>query len=111
MDMESLKLMNQDMVKLDRFDESNFSRWQDKMKFLLTTLEIFYILAPNLPHIPEDPKLSEDGTLPDQAKVDEVCNQRKRKEEDELLCRGHILNILSDRLYDYFQQMKTAKEI
>ncbi|KAK1394158.1 Zinc finger, CCHC-type [Heracleum sosnowskyi] len=111
MEMESLKLMNQDMVKLDRFGGSNFSCWQDKMKFLLTTLKIFYILAPDLPHIPEEPKPSEDGTLPDQAKVDEVRNQRKQREEDELLCRGHILNTLSDRLNDYFQQIKTTKEI
>ena len=111
MDMESLKLMNQDMVKLDRFDGNNFSRWQDKMKFLLTALKIFYILDPDLPPVPEEPKPSEDGTLPDQATVDDVRKQRKQRGEDELLCRGHILNTLSDRLYDYFQQMKTAKEI
>ena len=111
MEMESLKLMNQDMVKLDRFDGSNFSRWQDKMKFLLTALKIFYILDPNLSPMPEEPKPSEDGTLPDQTKVDEVRKQRKQREEDELLCRGYILNTLSDRLYEYFQQMKTAKEI
>ena len=111
MDMESLKLMNQDMVKLDRFDGNNFSRWQDKMKFLLTALKIFYILNPDLPPVPEEPKPSEDGTLPDQATVDDVRKQRKQRGEDELLCRGHILNTLSDRLYDYFQQMKTAKEI
>ncbi|KAK1398893.1 hypothetical protein POM88_008756 [Heracleum sosnowskyi] len=111
MDMESLKLMNQDMVKLDRFDGSNFLRWQDKMKFLLTALKIFYILATDFPPIPEDPKPSEDGTLPDQAKVDEVRNQRKQMEKDELLCRGHILNTLCDWLYNYFKQMKTTKEI
>ena len=33
------KMMNQDFVKLDKFDGSNFIRWQDKMKFLLTRSE------------------------------------------------------------------------
>ena len=40
------KMMNQDFVKLDKFDGSNFIRWQDKMKFLLTALKIFYVLDP-----------------------------------------------------------------
>ena len=47
------KMMNQDFVKLDKFDGSNFIRWQDKMKFLLTTLKIFYVLDPNLQPIPD----------------------------------------------------------
>ena len=42
------KMMNQDFVKLDKFDGSNFIRWQDKMKFLLTALKIFYVLYLNL---------------------------------------------------------------
>ena len=36
---------------------------------------------------------------------------RKKREEDELLCRGHILNNLSGRLYDLFTSIKSAKEI
>ena len=42
------KMINQDFVKLDKFDSSNFIRWQDKIKFLLTALKIFYVLNPNL---------------------------------------------------------------
>ena len=84
------KTMNQDFVKLDKFDGSNFIRWQDKMKFLLTVLKIFYVLDPNLQPIqsptPEDTK--------------QLKEQRIKREEDELVCRGHILNTLSDRLYD-----------
>ncbi|KAL6315951.1 hypothetical protein AAG906_013785 [Vitis piasezkii] len=40
--------MNQDLVRLDRFDGSNFTRWQEKVRFLLTALKIFYILDPTL---------------------------------------------------------------
>ncbi|KAL5551516.1 hypothetical protein UlMin_001692 [Ulmus minor] len=31
--------------------------------------------------------------------------------EDEVMCRGHILNTLSDKLYDFYNSMKTPKEI
>ncbi|GAV60169.1 UBN2_2 domain-containing protein [Cephalotus follicularis] len=102
--------MNQDMVKLDRFDGNNFARWQDKMIFLLTALKIYYILDPNLlpieEHVPTD-----DGTQPSVEAIDKVIKEKKKREEDELLCRGHILNTLSDRLYDLFTEMKSAKEI
>ncbi|KAK3010232.1 hypothetical protein RJ639_010922 [Escallonia herrerae] len=39
-----IKMMNQELIKLDQFDGSNFGRWQDKAKFLLTALKIVYIL-------------------------------------------------------------------
>ena len=37
--------------------------------------------------------------------------QRKKWEEDELICRWHILNTRSDRLYDLYTSMKSPKEI
>jgi hypothetical protein len=45
-------MVNQELVKLNRFDGINFVRWKDKMMFLLTTLKISYILDPNLLEIP-----------------------------------------------------------
>ena len=99
--MESKAVMNQEFVKLDRFDGTNFMRWKDKMMFLLTVLKISYILDPNLPDLPA--ATSED--------IDQVKKDRTKREEDELLCRGHILNNLSDRLYDLFTSVKSAKEI
>uniref|UniRef100_A0A2N9JAE7 CCHC-type domain-containing protein n=1 Tax=Fagus sylvatica TaxID=28930 RepID=A0A2N9JAE7_FAGSY len=95
------KMMNQDFVKLDKFDGSNFIRWQDKMKFLLTALKIFYVLDPNLQPI-------SDPTPQD---TEQLKQQRIKREEDELVCRGHILNTLSDRLYDLFTTMTSPKEI
>jgi hypothetical protein len=35
----SIKVLNQDFVRHDRFDEQNFTRWQQKM-FFLTTLKL-----------------------------------------------------------------------
>ena len=97
----TIKLMNQDLVKLDRFDGTNFTRWQDKLKFLLTALKIFYVLDPELTPIPEP--TNEDS--------DEVKAERKKRREDELICRGHILNALSDRLYDLYTDTQSAVEI
>jgi hypothetical protein len=95
------KMMNQDFVKLDKFDGSNFIRWQDKMKFLLTALKIFYVLDPYLQPIPD----------PTPQDTEQLKQQRIKREEDELVCRGHILNTLSDQLYDLFTTMTSPKEI
>ena len=89
MEGETIKIMNQDLVRLDRFDGSNFTRWQDKVRFLLTTLKIFYILDPTLAPLPE----------PKENDTPQVVAARKKREEDEFICRGHILNTLFNRLY------------
>ena len=97
----ALKFITQDYFRLDRFDGTNFVRWQDKIRFLLTTLKVFYVLDKDLKTL-EEPK--EDDTQ-------EVVKERKKHEEDELICRGHILNALSNRLYDLYTNTKTAKKI
>ncbi|KAM6541489.1 hypothetical protein CsatB_005936 [Cannabis sativa] len=101
MEGETIKMMNQDLVRLDRFDGSNFTRWQDKVRFLLTTLKIAYILESTLEPLPAQ---SEKDTP-------EMVEKRRKREEDNLLCRGHILNALSDRLYDLYTNTNSAKEI
>ena len=100
-DILALKMLNHELVKLDRFDETNFSRWKDKMKFLLTALKLFYVLDSNLMPFPT---ASDENT-------NEIKAQRKKREQDELICRGHILNTLSDLLYDLYISMKSLKEI
>ena len=100
-DITGFKVINQDFVKLDRFDGTNFTRWLDKMKFLLTALKIFYVLDPSLNSLP-DP-ISKD--------TDVVNAERKKREEDKLVCRGHILNTLYDRLYDLFTAIESPQEI
>ena len=101
MENETIKLMNQDFVRLDRFDGMNFTRWQDKLKFMLTALKIFYVLDPSLPPILE----------PNENDSDEVNALRNIRKEDEIICKGHILNALSDRLYDFYIMEPSAKEI
>ena len=73
------------------------------MMFLLTALKISYILDPNLSEIP----------APKDEDTEQLKADRKKREEDELLCRGYIVivNNLSDRLYDLFTSIKSVKEI
>ena len=88
-------------VHLDRFDGTNFTRWKGKLFFLLTVLKVAYVLDPKLEPFPEP---REDDT-------EVVKAARKRREDDELMCRGHILNTLSDRLYDLYNSMTSPVEI
>ena len=99
--MATFEMINQDFVKLDKFDGTNFTRWKDKLKFLLTALKIAYILDPNLSKLP----------TPTDEDTEQVKVEHKKREEDEVVCRGHILNTLSNRLYDLFTSMKSPKEI
>ncbi|GAV81422.1 hypothetical protein CFOL_v3_24877, partial [Cephalotus follicularis] len=99
------------MVKLDRFNGNNYTCWKDKMLFLLTALKISYILDSSLEPISEELAASDDGTQPSALEIEQTKIKRKKCEEDELLCRGDILNTLSDMLYDLFIGMQTAKEI
>ncbi|RVW41792.1 hypothetical protein CK203_107624 [Vitis vinifera] len=84
MEGETIKIMNQDLVRLDRFDGSNFTRWQDKVRFLLTALKIFYILDPTLAPLPE----------PKENDTPQVVAARKKREEDELICRGYPIGYM-----------------
>jgi len=78
--------------------------------FLLTALKISYILDPSLAPI-EDPKPTIEGGQPSVKAIERFNKEKKKHEKDGLLCRGHILNTLSNRLYDLFTEVKSAREI
>ncbi|URD81148.1 hypothetical protein MUK42_00250 [Musa troglodytarum] len=71
------------------------------MKFMLTTLKIFYVFDQNLQPIPN----------PTDNDTDEVKAERKKRNEDEVMYRGHILNTLSNQLYDLYAMEPSAKAI
>nr|CAD1841780.1 unnamed protein product [Ananas comosus var. bracteatus] len=100
------KVINQDYVKLDRFDGTNFNRWKDKMLFFLTVLNVAYVLDPDDNSVENT---TDDATPEEIAKEAEL--KKKKREEDEFTCRGHILNTLSDRLYDLYMSIKSPIEI
>ncbi|KAG6507460.1 hypothetical protein ZIOFF_032805 [Zingiber officinale] len=99
----AINVMNQDFVKLDRLDGmgTNFNQWKDKFIFFLTALKVTYVLNLDLPVIP--PPTKDDS--------EELRKQQAKREEDEVLCSGHILNTLLDTLYDLFTAVKNPREI
>ncbi|KAJ9554969.1 hypothetical protein OSB04_009583 [Centaurea solstitialis] len=107
---ENLRLMNQDIVKLDRFDGQNYTRWVEKVKFLLMFLKLYHILDPNLPPIPENPVPAE-GQQPDLRAIADLEKQRLLRKEAEALCLGHIKNTLSDRLFDLYSPISDPREL
>ncbi|GKE42344.1 hypothetical protein Tco_1469628, partial [Tanacetum coccineum] len=94
----TVKDMTINFGKLDKFEGRDFRRWQKKMHFLLTTLNVVYVLTTPMP------ELLEDATV-------EAIRIRAKWENDDYICRGHILNGMSDSLFDVYTNVESAKEL
>lgn len=94
----SVKDMTSKFDKLTKFEGQDFRRWQKKMHFLLTTLKVVYVLSTPMPEVVEDEPL-------------EATRRRSKWENDDYICRGHILNGMSDSLFDVYQNVESAKEL
>ncbi|GKB52029.1 zinc finger, CCHC-type containing protein [Tanacetum coccineum] len=95
---DSVKDMTTKFGKLDKFEGSDFRRWQKKMHFLLTTLKVAYVLSTPRPEFVEEETL-------------EQTRKRCKWDNDDYICRGHILNGMSDALFDVYQNVESAKEL
>ncbi|KAH9715705.1 hypothetical protein KPL71_021156 [Citrus sinensis] len=94
----SLRQFAVDFVKLERFDGGNFIRWQKKLHFLLTSLNVVYVLTTPKPQERENETLAETRV-------------RHKWEQDDYVCKGHICNAMSDTLFDQYHNKPTSKEI
>nr|GLL21521.1 uncharacterized protein LOC109192662 [Ipomoea trifida] len=65
--------------KLKHFEGVGFRRWQKKMKFQLAALNVAYVLSTPKP-VEQENEILKD-----------TC-RRLKWENDDLACRGHILN-------------------
>ncbi|GKD65788.1 hypothetical protein Tco_1307896, partial [Tanacetum coccineum] len=84
--------------KLDKFEGSDFRHWPKKMHFLLTSLKVAYVLSTPRPEFVEEETLKQ-------------TRKRCKWDNDNYICRGHILNGMSDALFDVYQNMESAKEL
>nr|KAJ0199183.1 hypothetical protein LSAT_V11C600308020 [Lactuca sativa] len=100
----SLHFMNQEFAKLDQFDGQNYTRWVEKVKFMLHVLKLSFVLDPKLAPIPDNP-IPKEGESVDPTKSKGFCVENLRN------CLGHIKNSLSDRLYDLYSPVKDPKEL
>ncbi|KAD3640743.1 hypothetical protein E3N88_29966 [Mikania micrantha] len=95
---ESVRDMTNKFAKLEKFNGQDFRRWKKKMHFLLTTLKVVYVLSTPCPEIVEDETL-------------EQTRRRLKWENDDYICRGHILNGMSDALFDVHQNDESARQL
>nr|GEZ03522.1 hypothetical protein [Tanacetum cinerariifolium] len=98
MDGNMVKDITTNFEKLDKFKGYDFRRWQKKMHFLLTTLNVFYVLTTPMP------ELLEDATM-------KALQIRAKWKNDDYICRGHILKGRSDSLFDVYTNVESAKEL
>ncbi|GKD33685.1 zinc finger, CCHC-type containing protein, partial [Tanacetum coccineum] len=99
MDVAAMKHMASNFAKLDKFEGVDFRRWQKKMHFLLSSMSVVYVLTTPIP---------EDGG--DDATVEQI-RKRAKWDNDDYVCRGLILNGMSDSLFDIYQNVESSKEL
>ncbi|GJW32285.1 zinc finger, CCHC-type containing protein [Tanacetum coccineum] len=84
--------------KLENFEGVDFRRWQKKMHFLLSSMSVVYVLT--------TPMLEDGGDNPTVKQV----RKRAKWDNDDYVCRGLIINGMSDSLFDIYQNVETYKE-
>ncbi|GJY94172.1 hypothetical protein Tco_0510533 [Tanacetum coccineum] len=70
-----------------------------KMHFLLSSMSVVYVLTTPMP---------EDGG--DDVTVEQI-RKRAKWDNDDYVCRGLILNGMSDSLFDIYQNVESSKEL
>ncbi|KAL5547869.1 hypothetical protein UlMin_003100 [Ulmus minor] len=85
--------------KPEKFSGLNFKRWQQKMLFYLTTLNLARFLTENAPVLKDD-----------EQDIQAVSAVDAWKHSD-FLCRNYALNGLTDSLYNVYSDKKMAKEL
>ncbi|GJV19745.1 zinc finger, CCHC-type containing protein [Tanacetum coccineum] len=94
----AMKHMASSFAKLEKFEGVDFRRWQKKMHFLLSSMSVVYVLTTLMP---------DDGG--ENPTVEQV-RKRAKWDNDDYVCRGLILNGMSDSLFDVYQNVETSKE-
>ncbi|RVW41557.1 Retrovirus-related Pol polyprotein from transposon TNT 1-94 [Vitis vinifera] len=85
--------------KLEKFSGLNFKRWQQKMLFYLTTLNLARFLTEDAPKLKED-----EHDI-------QVISAIDAWKHSDFLCRNYVMNGLADSLYNVYSDKKTAKEL
>ncbi|GAV82165.1 UBN2_2 domain-containing protein [Cephalotus follicularis] len=89
------------ITKLEKFDGSFFRRWKTTIYFFLSALKLSHVLNEEKPTKKENEIVAEIRT-------------RNKWNEDDFMCKGHILNALSNSLYDVYEinfAEKTTKDL
>ena len=85
--------------KPEKFNGTDFKRWQQKMLFYLTTLNLARFLNE------DGPKLDIGETDKEKLAAVDAWNH------SDFLCRNYVLNGLENTLYNVYSPLKTAKKL
>ncbi|CAM8965983.1 unnamed protein product [Rhodiola kirilowii] len=96
--MASVRDMMHQFQKLDKFEGTDFRCWKRKMHFLLTNLKVVYVLSTPCPEVGDNAPVG-------------AFRERNKWENNDYIARGHILNGMSDPLFDLYQNVESAKEL
>ena len=109
----SISEMASKFMKLEKFEGQDFRRWQKKMHFMLTSLKVAYVISTPCPEVPPPiPDVVEDETAEETAERNAITLQHRRFakwENDDYICRGHILNGMADSLFDVYQNYESSR--
>ncbi|CAM8944812.1 unnamed protein product [Rhodiola kirilowii] len=98
MSAASVREMTTNFGKLEKFEGVNFRRLQKNMHFLLTSLKVVHVLSTPMP------------AADDNGPIDAI-RKRRKWENDDYICRDHILNGMIDNLFDVYQNVESAKKL
>ncbi|KAL7614384.1 hypothetical protein Lser_V15G09557 [Lactuca serriola] len=93
--------MTMKFAKLEKFKGVDFRCWEEKMHFMPTTLKAAYMLTTYRP------AEAEEGVV---VTVEEI-RWRQKWDNDDYICKGYILNDMSDALFDIYSEALCAKEL
>ncbi|XP_073120257.1 uncharacterized protein [Henckelia pumila] len=85
--------------KPEKFTGANFKRWQQKLLFYLTMLNLTRFLSEDAPKLKEG-----EGDV-------ESISALEAWNHSDFLCQNYVLNRLEDSLYNVYCENKTAKEL
>nr|GEV11088.1 zinc finger, CCHC-type [Tanacetum cinerariifolium] len=83
----------------EKFKGVDFRTWQKKIHFLLSSMSVVYVLTTPMPK-----DGGENLTM-------EQIRRRAEWDNDDDVCKGLILNVMSDSLFDVYQNVETSKEL
>ncbi|CAN1845367.1 Retrovirus-related Pol polyprotein from transposon TNT 1-94, partial [Linum perenne] len=101
-----------DLSKIEPLDGTNYKRWSQRILIVLEQLEVDYILHTTPPtSAPLLSSGSSGDTTTTTQKTTKETDQALKYEKDNKTARGHLLNHMTNPIFDLLVINKSAKEI
>ncbi|KAK4382271.1 Retrovirus-related Pol polyprotein from transposon TNT 1-94 [Sesamum angolense] len=98
-----------DLSKLEPLDGTNYKRWSQKLLIFFEQLDVDYVLFTTPPEPDVHTETSSVALTP--VTYEGAGNMKMKYDRDNKTVRGHLLNHMSNILFDLFVNQKSTKEI